>query len=328
MKEKKLRKKLYNLGYLQWDDSDLTGALRLFQENHGAVYGTAGIEVYGRPARIDGKWGPATEALLNIPRDCGCPDIQRDPGNRKIVAEARWPNECSTNIEFSHEFKRAPGLSETQTRQGIGIALAEWNVAFQSPQSGQMYQEYLDEIRRVLPEVPTSRMRNFVLWVGTVKHEVGHALGLNHTPGDPNSVMYPSMRGQWLLNPTDVNNLSRNQYKAGNIKLKIVDWKGPRETRIWARLKALPGGTLAWSFLSNGSCSQRAEQAYDNTVTWSSGAIIDIPEIDKPKPPEPPKPPGPGPGPDKEFLDNLNELHFVARDGSLMGKTRTIRLTF
>jgi len=38
---------------------------------------------------------------------------------------------------------------------------------------------------------------------------------------------------------------------------------------IWATDGALPGSTLAWSFLANNRCDNRIEQRYDTLVSWS-----------------------------------------------------------
>lgn len=319
--------RLTELGYIplrtigvEVTDQELENAVKKFQENYGAVYIEAGEIINGRSAVVDGKVGPITNKLLGLDRTCGVPDIRRAADGTEI-AEARWPNDCSQELTFSYEFSKAPGLTVEETRHGIGMALAEWNVAFSSPQNGQWYEEYLAEVRRVLTNVPTQRLSSYLLWVGTVKHEVGHALGLDHTPNDPNSVMYPSMRGQWLLNATDLSNLSRVGYKKGNIRLIMKDWTSDGGSNIWARLRSLPGSTLAWSHLANGSCSQRAEQAYDTTTSWKSGTEIIVPGIEQPGP-------GPGTPPGEEFLDKLFETHYFDKNGVMLGKTRNIRLTF
>jgi len=50
------------------------------------------------------------------------------------------------------------------------------------------------------------------------------------------------------------------------ITLKKGDYP---DTRVYAALKALPGPTLAWSYLATSSCADRLQQAYDNTIRWS-----------------------------------------------------------
>ena len=42
-----------------------------------------------------------------------------------------------------------------------------------------------------------------------------------------------------------------------------------REARIWITDAALPGSTLAWSFLANNSCGAALEQRYDTLVDWN-----------------------------------------------------------
>lgn len=279
------RNRLVELGYLTRGDtsaeSTQRGILR-FQTMHSIVFQNAVVGNHKRAAIYDGLWGPASQKLLDLPRDCGCPDVVRDADGNE-VAEARWPESCATELEFSFKDASAPGLNSMATRQGIAFALAEWNVAFQSPLSGIIYATYLVEWAKLIQLI--QRTDQFTLWVGTVKHEVGHALGLPHTPGDPESVMYPSMRGQWLINKTDIANLSARGYSATKpIVLKLVDWHGDSGTHIWAKLGALPGSTLAWSMLANGSCSQRAEQRYDTTISWNRGKIS-LPDITPPPPP-------------------------------------------
>jgi hypothetical protein len=286
------RNKLFLLGYLgpeDWDDDAnpaIDAAVVVFQENHGELF-TGAVEGYhGRAAAFDGGWGDVSEKLLWMPRDCSCPDIARD-GNGNEIAEARWPEHCALELEFSNSFSRAPGLTEEQTQQGIAFAIAEWNVAFESPLNGELYPEYLQEWQRLAEfDEPADQ---FVLWVGTLKHEIGHALGFNHTPGDPESVLYPSMRGQWLLNRTDLANMRGRGYsKTKPIKLKPVEWSGENGTHIWAELGRLGGSTLAWSMLASGSCSQRAEQRYASNRTWNQ-TKINIPPMTPP--PDPDLPP-------------------------------------
>ena len=284
------RTRLDQLGYLVAGVTNVSateaGVIR-FQQNHSKSFTEAVLGVSGASASFDGSWGDVSQKLLDMPRDCSCPDIPRNAEGAEI-AEARWPENCALELEFSNSFSRAPGLTDEQTRQGIAFAIAEWNVAFESPLNGELYPEYLAEWRRLaeFDEVADQ----FVLWVGTVKHEIGHALGFNHTPRDPDSVLYPSMRGQWLLNRTDLQNMRGRGYsKEKPIKLKPVEWTGRNDTHIWAELGRLGCSTLAWSMLASGSCSQRAEQKYASNRTWNSNKI-NIPPMTPPPPDDPDKP--------------------------------------
>ena len=285
------RNRLLELGYLgdtyssssEWELAYKAAADR-FQRNHGELF-TGGVEGHhGRAAAFDATWGDVSEKLLWMPRDCSCPDISRDADGNEI-AKARWPEDCALELEFSSDWSRVPGLTPDETHQGVALALAEWNVAFDSPLNGEVYPEYLAEWQRVGRF--TEAEDQFVLWCGTVKHEVGHALGFNHTPNDPDSVMYPSMRGQWLLNRTDLANMRGRGYSILKpVEMRIVDWNGRSGTNIWATLGALPGSTLAWSMLASGTCSQRAEQRYDSTVTWNK-TKIHMPPLTPPTPDPP-----------------------------------------
>lgn len=49
------------------------------------------------------------------------------------------------------------------------------------------------------------------------------------------------------------------------------------EAMIYASLKSLGGGTLAWSFLARNSCNDRLEQAYDSSRTWNTGIGYPVP---------------------------------------------------
>jgi len=50
------------------------------------------------------------------------------------------------------------------------------------------------------------------------------------------------------------------------IKLQKDDYP---KTRIYMAVKALPGPTLAWSYLATSNCADRLKQAIDNTIRWS-----------------------------------------------------------
>ncbi len=63
----------------------------------------------------------------------------------------------------------------------------------------------------------------------------------------------------------------------GSIDVTMTLDKSPEAmdtARIWARGKALPGSTLAWSFLAQNNCRARLEQAYDTTISWSSKMLV------------------------------------------------------
>lgn len=51
---------------------------------------------------------------------------------------------------------------------------------------------------------------------------------------------------------------------------------GDRSAHIYAGLKALGGGTLAWSYLATNNCSDKLEQAYDNTRSWNLALAITV----------------------------------------------------
>jgi len=55
-------------------------------------------------------------------------------------------------------------------------------------------------------------------------------------------------------------------YALEDVEIVISSYQ---EAHIYAGLKSLGGGTLAWSFLARNSCSERLEQAYDNSRQWT-----------------------------------------------------------
>lgn len=282
--------RLEQLGYIAGaiSESVVETAVIRFQKNHGSLF-TAGVRSYhNRDAAWDGSWGEVSEKLLFAPRDCNVPDIARD-ANGDEIAEARWPPSCALELEFSADFisRGMPGMTSEQTTNSILFALAQLNVMFSVVPDGTIQDAVMQEFLRLGGDV---EVLIFVLATGTLAHEIMHALGGNHTPGDPDSVLYPSMRGQYILNRTDIRNFSGLGYsELKPLELKHVDWEGSNGTHVWARLGALPGSTLAWSMLSNGSCGQRAEQKYDSTVTWNK-TKVNLPPVTPDDPGDPDKP--------------------------------------
>ena len=293
------RNRLLELGYLvttyssssEWELA-YKAAVDRFQRNHGQLFTGAVEGHHGRAATFDGTWGDVSEKLLHMPRDCSCPDIARY-ANGTEIAEARWPPSCALELQFSANFidRGMPGLTSAETRNCILVSLAQLNTMFDLEPDGTIQEVVLREFVRLGGDLDVDI---YVLAVGTITHEIMHAMGGNHTPNDPDSVLYPSMRGQYILNHTDVRTFEKLDYsKARPLRIVLVFWQGDRGTEIWSKLAVLRGSTLAWSFLSTGSCSQRAEQAYDSTVTWNK-TRINLPPLPPPDPP--PDPPG---APDK-----------------------------
>lgn len=77
---------------LEADDAARTEMLRLAQEWRAEEYQQAALEAYGRGTTIDGKPGPATYAMMEMPR-CGCPDYAppRAEGDGAIGAIGSGP---------------------------------------------------------------------------------------------------------------------------------------------------------------------------------------------------------------------------------------------
>ena len=219
--------KLTKWGY---GDRPLDEAILLYQVNHAAQLQDLCRAIHRRNAIPDGDLGPATALLMNT-RFCDCSDIR--PG--AAVAEANWPTACRNDITISWNFVRLPGLSEIETTKiwqevkeeyerlfEMGIILRPehypdtqihaglkalpgptlaWSYLATSNCGDRLQQAYDDTIKW-----------SFALGLGTVGHEIGHAFGLEHTPNDPDSLMYPSMRGQTTLNKTDIKQMVQKGY--------------------------------------------------------------------------------------------------------------------
>jgi hypothetical protein len=215
---------LRTLGYLVGDD--VNGAVLKFKTTYLAQL-VAPMRATSRGVYLGSQWDEfaalALAQRMSV-NSCGVSDIQRAEDG-SIIEEARWPPSCA-EINLSVEFTQAPGLTEHETLAGILFCLAQWNTAFHSPTNGRWYPELIEEYMRLckLHGVPLDTAI-YVLWGGTFGHEVGHALGLNHTPSDRNSLLFPSMGGQYMLNRTDVANLyGRGYSKSQPITLSLVDW--------------------------------------------------------------------------------------------------------
>ena len=234
-----LRARLERWGYLNDPAMSIAEAVALYQENHAPAVDELATQYHGRlvlrarsGADERGDIGPATAAIING-RFCDTPDIL--PGS--AIQEANWPEACRRDITVSWNFKAAPGLTEDETtavwrsvkeeyerlfdiemkllgaenygRSRINAQLLAlpgstlaWSYLAQNNCAARLQQSYDTTIRWSLN-----------LAIGTWKHEVGHALGMNHTPGDRNSLMYPSMNGQTGLNQTDISQMIRLGYQ-------------------------------------------------------------------------------------------------------------------
>lgn len=232
---KTLIDRLVRWGYLNDPDgvskSELMRAVRDYQRFHTDPLNVETERFHAREANIDGDVGPATLALMNA-RTCDA----TDPIANRATGNLNWPESCRNEITVSWNFVEVPGLNATNTAavwQNVkkeyesrfvlrlllsperypdtriyaalkalpGPTLA-WSYLAESDCGARLRQAYDNTIRWTMP-----------LAVGTWKHEVGHALGMEHTPGDPESLMYPSMNGQTGLNETDIQQMQDIGYK-------------------------------------------------------------------------------------------------------------------
>jgi len=226
----------YNVPKLYLDsltDDRLLDDLATYQRFHSAPLDDLCQRIHGRKLRANGEIGPATLVVMNE-RTCDVPD--RLPAQDGSTDYARWPDSCKDNITISWNFDKEPGLTEEQTQQVWESVPKEFNRLFQMKVELRKDQYPATRIAAISKSLPGSTLAwsyladdncasnlrqaydNTTTWsvqlaTGTRKHECGHAFGLNHTPNDPDSLMYPSMRGQTKLNKTDVAQMLRIGYK-------------------------------------------------------------------------------------------------------------------
>lgn len=219
-------KRLRDWGYTP--DLDVQTALLKYQSAYKDDLNILCIQFHGRELNVDGVMGPATRLFMDS-RTCNTPDFL----NRE---EARWPDACKDHITVSWNFDKAPGLSEKELDEVWLDVKREYEKYFQL-QLKLSPEDYPNtRIYAALKALPGSTLAwsylannscasrlqqaydNTISWskklaIGTWKHEVGHALGMQHTPNDRNSLMYPSMNGQTGLNETDIQQMLRLGYK-------------------------------------------------------------------------------------------------------------------
>tara|TARA_R100000808_G_C2150055_1_gene158622 strand:+ start:2453 stop:3295 length:843 start_codon:yes stop_codon:yes gene_type:complete len=58
--------------------------------------------------------------------------------------------------------------------------------------------------------------------------------------------------------------------------LNLIFEEDHEESDIFADVGNLSNGTLAWSYLANGSCTTRLEQKYNRSKTWSKELLLEV----------------------------------------------------
>jgi len=215
-------------GYMQEAGGSLEEAVALYQRTYKLHLDYLSRHLHGRDLNADGVIGPATAEVIHG-RHCNVPDF----ANKE---EARWPDQCVNEITVSWNFDNMPETSKEQTDE-VWNSLSTYEELFQLMMPRRPTEYPQTRIYAALKALPGSTLAwsflannncgfraqqaydstiswsSKILRTGTIRHEVGHALGMNHTPQDPNSVMYPSMRGQWELNATDISQMLRLGYR-------------------------------------------------------------------------------------------------------------------
>jgi hypothetical protein len=291
-----LVKRLVQWGYLDKvyleappSEEILADAVAEYQEFHGVPLDEDCRRLHRRGLNSDGQMGPATKGLMDS-RFCDCPDpiLPTDRGSLP-PEEANWPTACRNEITVSWNFSKAPGMSAEETT-GIWIKVQrdyEARFILRMPLNPEDYPR--TRIYAALKALPgstlawsylatgncSSRLQqaydSTISWsvslaTGTWKHEVGHALGMNHTPNDRNSLMYPSMNGQTTLNQTDISQMVRLGYK------ERTEPDPPDEPDDPPDDPTDPDDKLVRVWVRSGG------QIY--TKTWQPGDGVDAPEFE------------------------------------------------
>ncbi len=230
--EKELESKLTAWGYMTAPGvQTLNDAVALYETTYAPAMDERSLLIHHRNFIPGDDIGPVTATEING-RTCSVPDAFN-------AEEANWPDQCRNEINVSWNFERLPGLDQQQTA-------AAWRHCVDHPgMYNKLFQMALvltpgeyprTRIYAALKALPGSTLAwsylaqnncafraeqaydNTIRWsvslaTGTIGHEVGHALGMHHTPQDRNSLMYPSMNGQQVLNQTDINNMKSLGYK-------------------------------------------------------------------------------------------------------------------
>ncbi len=185
--------------------------------------------------KADAVLGTKTKTEMDG-RFCNCsdhPDDELRAGANRY--EANWPLTCRGDIDVSWNFQ-FPGASSSETDEAWDV-LQDYEELFDIglPRFADSYPD--TRIRASLRRLPGSTLAwsnlangrcsnrvqqaydSTVSWASkklrdsAILHEVGHALGMRHTPGDRDSIMYPSLVGPAKLNSTDIAQMVNLGYK-------------------------------------------------------------------------------------------------------------------